>query len=72
MTVGESIRALLGPRGPQERDRTPARDEAERLQYAALCYRAQRGKLQILMITSRDTGRWIIPKGWPMPGRQRG
>ena len=20
------------------------------------------------MITSRDTGRWVIPKGWPMPG----
>lgn len=40
---------------------------AERVQYAALCYRAQRGKVQILMITSRDTGRWIIPKGWPMP-----
>lgn len=24
--------------------------------------------LQVLLITSRDTGRWIIPKGWPMPG----
>lgn len=24
---------------------------------------------QVLMITSRGTGRWIIPKGWPMPGR---
>lgn len=23
----------------------------------------------ILLITSRGTGRWIIPKGWPMPGR---
>lgn len=21
------------------------------------------------MITSRDTGRWIIPKGWPMQGK---
>lgn len=21
------------------------------------------------MITSRDTGRWIIPKGWSMPGK---
>ncbi len=48
---------------------TPAATLVERVQYAALCYRAQRGKLQILMITSRDTGRWIIPKGWPMPGR---
>lgn len=22
------------------------------------------------MITSRDSGRWIIPKGWPMKGRK--
>jgi 8-oxo-dGTP pyrophosphatase MutT (NUDIX family) len=21
--------------------------------------------LQIMLVTSRDTGRWIIPKGWP-------
>lgn len=37
-----------------------------RTQYAALCYRFDKGQLQILMITSRDTGRWVIPKGWPM------
>jgi len=24
---------------------------------------------EVLMITSRGTGRWIIPKGWPMPDR---
>jgi 8-oxo-dGTP pyrophosphatase MutT (NUDIX family) len=23
------------------------------------------GTLEILLVTSRDTGRWIIPKGWP-------
>ena len=29
-----------------------------------------RGKgLRILLITSRDTGRWVIPKGWPMRNR---
>lgn len=22
----------------------------------------------MLLITSRDTGRWIVPKGWPMDG----
>jgi 8-oxo-dGTP pyrophosphatase MutT (NUDIX family) len=21
-----------------------------------------------MLVTSRDTGRWIIPKGWPIPG----
>lgn len=40
-----------------------------RCQYAALCWRLEKGKLQVLLITSRGTGRWIIPKGWPMPGR---
>ena len=24
------------------------------------------GGLEILLLTSRDTGRWVIPKGWPM------
>lgn len=23
---------------------------------------------EVLLVTSRDTGRWIIPKGWPIPG----
>ncbi|KUJ80473.1 hypothetical protein AVO45_05330 [Ruegeria marisrubri] len=36
-----------------------------RQQFGALCYRIDNGKLQILLVTSRDTGRWIIPKGWP-------
>lgn len=25
--------------------------------------------LEILLITSRETRRWVIPKGWPMSGR---
>jgi 8-oxo-dGTP pyrophosphatase MutT (NUDIX family) len=33
---------------------------------AALPLRQSKGgALEILLITSRDTGRWIIPKGWP-------
>ncbi|MFY0597422.1 MAG: NUDIX hydrolase [Cognatishimia sp.] len=39
-----------------------------RSQFAALVYRVKDDKLQILLITSRGTGRWIIPKGWPMLG----
>jgi 8-oxo-dGTP pyrophosphatase MutT (NUDIX family) len=39
----------------------------QRRQYAALCYRETSvGELDILLLTSRDTGRWVIPKGWPM------
>lgn len=37
-----------------------------RMQFAALCYRVRNGKIQILLITSRGTNRWIIPKGWPI------
>jgi 8-oxo-dGTP pyrophosphatase MutT (NUDIX family) len=39
-----------------------------RAQYGALCWRMHRGKVEVLLITSRDTGRWVIPKGWPMAG----
>ena len=27
-------------------------------------------RLRVLMITSRDTGRWVMPKGWLMDGRK--
>ncbi len=40
----------------------------ERLQYAALPWRHVDG-LEIMLVSSRDTRRWIIPKGWPMSGR---
>ena len=35
----------------------------------ALVYRLKNDAVEFLLITSRGTGRWIIPKGWPMPGR---
>jgi len=28
--------------------------------------RDKKGRLTVLMVTSRDTGRWIVPKGWLM------
>ena len=35
-------------------------------QHAALCYRRTvAGECEILLVTSRDTGRWVLPKGWP-------
>ena len=40
----------------------------KRVQVAALCYRETKDGKDILLITSRDTGRWIVPKGWPMKG----
>jgi len=42
-----------------------------REQYGALCYRLKKKgpAVEMLLITSRDTGRWVIPKGWPMDGK---
>ena len=40
----------------------------ERLQVAALPWRDLDG-LEIMLVSSRETRRWIIPKGWPMAGR---
>jgi 8-oxo-dGTP pyrophosphatase MutT (NUDIX family) len=37
-------------------------------QYAVLPWRRADG-LEVLLITSRETRRWVIPKGWPMDGR---
>jgi len=37
-------------------------------QYAALPWRRGQ-RFEILLITSRETRRWVIPKGWPMPGK---
>ncbi|HEV7158543.1 MAG TPA: NUDIX hydrolase [Caulobacteraceae bacterium] len=38
------------------------------IQYAALPFRIERRRVQVLLITSRATRRWVIPKGWPIPG----
>ena len=38
------------------------------IQYAALPYRLEGRRVQILLITSRQSKRWIIPKGWPING----
>lgn len=40
-----------------------------RKQVAALCYEMTPEGCRVLLITSRDTGRWIVPKGWPMKGK---
>ena len=40
------------------------------LQSGVLAWRLKgRKKAEILLVTSRRSGRWMIPKGWPMPGR---
>jgi hypothetical protein len=41
------------------------------LQFAALPWRLDdKGMRQIMLLTSRETHRWVIPKGWPMKGKK--
>ncbi|WP_105010393.1 NUDIX hydrolase [Rhizobium leguminosarum] len=45
---------------------------AFRQQYGAICFRhgTAGSELEILVITSRESARWVIPKGWPMKGKK--
>jgi 8-oxo-dGTP pyrophosphatase MutT (NUDIX family) len=39
-------------------------------QFAALPWRRKAtGGIEVLLITSRETRRWVLPKGWPMKDR---
>src|SRR5580704_15310167 len=41
------------------------------VQFAALPWRiSDAGTRQVMLLTSRGTHRWVIPKGWPMKGRK--
>jgi len=40
-------------------------------QYAVLPWRiGDSGKREIMLLTSRETRRWVIPKGWPIKGKK--
>jgi 8-oxo-dGTP pyrophosphatase MutT (NUDIX family) len=40
------------------------------IQTGALPWRlAQNKSIEVLLVTGRRSGRWTIPKGWPMPGK---
>ena len=58
--------------GPNDGPATTAPDDACHVarQFAALAWRrGVDGSVKVLLITSRETRRWVIPKGWPMQGR---
>ena len=39
-----------------------------RTQFAALCFKVKKKELEFLLVTSRGSGRWTLPKGWPIDG----
>ena len=50
---------------------TKKQRRANRQQVAALpLSHDSAGRVQVLLVTSRDTGRWVLPKGWPMKGKK--
>ncbi len=53
----------------KQADKRAAQGHSLAVQYGALPFRWDAG-LEILLITSRETRRWVIPKGWPMKGRK--
>ncbi len=45
----------------------PEGDREPKTQYAAIPWRrTEAGAIEVLLITSRESRRWVIPKGWPM------
>ena len=48
-----------------------AKDKSHGIQFAVLPWRiSEHGTRQVMLLTSRETRRWVIPKGWPMKKRK--
>lgn len=45
-----------------------AQPAGQAAQVAAICWRLRGRDVQVLLVTSRGTGRWIVPKGWQIAG----
>ncbi|ADZ70369.1 NUDIX hydrolase [Polymorphum gilvum] len=70
LSVADTVMSLSHPlnrawRSVERLFRRPAR-----LQIAALCYRFRNGVLEVLLVSSKSSGRWILPKGWPILHRK--
>jgi 8-oxo-dGTP pyrophosphatase MutT (NUDIX family) len=58
------------PRGKQQASRKSGNGGGgKRRQVAALPWRGEGEALRILLVSSRETRRWVIPKGWPMKNK---
>lgn len=47
----------------------PVFKRPEFIQAAALCLRESKRGREVLLVSSLSSGRWILPKGWPMKKR---
>lgn len=61
---------MTTPRGKQQAGRKSGNGGGgKRRQVAALPWRGEGEALRILLVSSRETRRWVIPKGWPMKNK---
>jgi 8-oxo-dGTP pyrophosphatase MutT (NUDIX family) len=65
--AGIAVNMLLRAVAARETDSSDA-DIKPRRQVAALPYVKQKDGLQVLLVTSRETGRLVLPKGWTEKG----
>jgi len=65
MMIGDTARSYFA-----EKIKLLLGTEPCRIQVAALPWRKGPNGVEIMLITSRDTGRWILPKGWPEKDEQ--
>jgi hypothetical protein len=67
--MGSKAEKGTTPRGGKKSAKK--KDRAIRLQYGVLPYRlTEANALEVLLVTTRQTRRWIIPKGWPIADHQ--
>jgi 8-oxo-dGTP pyrophosphatase MutT (NUDIX family) len=66
-SAGIAVNMLLRAVAARETDNSDA-DIKPRRQVAALPYVKQKDGLQVLLVTSRETGRLVLPKGWTEKG----
>ena len=59
----------LGKAKKKPKKEFPAPIDGMRRQVGALPWRLGPAGLEIMLVSSRATRRWIVPKGWPMAGR---
>src|SRR3954464_3330638 len=58
---------------PRESTLMPSKSKVRALmaasgkQYAALPLAVRNGEVQVMLVTSRETRRWVLPKGWAEP-----
>jgi 8-oxo-dGTP pyrophosphatase MutT (NUDIX family) len=68
---GKASGGKSAPHGPRPSDLPLDEADEPRRQVGVLPIRRGRdGAMKVLLVTSRESRRWVIPKGWPMKGRK--